>query len=108
MKVRIPHDQLVIRRALTSLAQSVDSATGERRRWRTLEALKADCRIEDIVAHCLEQEPENPGCNELRFLCIWHPDTHPSLWVNIEKQRFGCNAGCVSSGDVIDFVRKIH
>src|SRR5947209_4485935 len=101
MKVRIPHHQLAIDRALARLS-GVDPATGQRRRWQTINALKADCRIEEIVEHCLEQAPANPGSNELRFVCIWHPDTNPSLWVNIEKQRWGCNAGCYSSGDVID------
>jgi DNA primase len=97
-----------LKQALKTLTQSVDSATGVPRRFESLDALKARVPLEQVVAQCLEQEPENPGSNELRFLCIWHNDNHPSLWVNVEKQRWGCNAGCYSSGDVIDFIQKVH
>lgn len=87
--------------------------TGQRRVLWGLNALKAACRLEDIVTQGLEQEPSNPGYNELRFHCPtgWHGhyDNNPSLWVNIEKQRWGCNACNVcSSGDVIDFLKKLH
>jgi len=94
--------------ALRTLSRSVDPATGRRWVHRSIDALKASCPIEDVVAQCLEQEPDNPGSYELRFTCIWHADHTPSLWVNVDKQRWGCNAGCYPSGDVIDFVQKFH
>jgi hypothetical protein len=95
--------------ALRELTLSVDPATGCLRRYQSLDALKRSVRLEDVVANCLEQEPENPGGNRLRFLCFRHDDHHPSLWVNVEEQRWGCHAGCFGgSGDVVDFVREIH
>ncbi len=105
MKVRLV-DPLAV--ALRRLTQSVDSATGRPYQFRSLDRLKADCRLEDVVAFCLEQEPANPGSNRLKFVCIWHDDHNPSLWVNVEEQRWGCHAGCYSSGDVLDFVQKMH
>jgi hypothetical protein len=108
MKVRLLDPY---RFAMKQLTQSVDPMTGERRRFGSLDALKAACRLEDVVAFGLEQEPQEIR-NELRFHCpqTWHggPDIHPSLWVNVEKQKWGCNSCGLGSDDVLGFVRKLH
>lgn len=106
MKIPRPPDPLA--RALGDLTRAIDPSTGHPRRYQSLDALKTACRLEEVVAQCLEQTPDNPANNEHRFVCIWHDDTDPSLWVNVDKQRWGCNAGCYSSGDVIDFVKKFY
>src|SRR5262245_50203185 len=98
MYMRVDLQPDPIRRALASLTRSIDPATGQRRRFASIDALKAACRLEEVVAQCLEQEPDNPGENRLRFICWLHDDTNPSLWVNVEEQRWGCHAGCYSSG----------
>jgi hypothetical protein len=108
MKVQIKRDPL-IRAAFEKLTNSVDTATGVRRRLESLDTLKARIPLEDVVAQYLEEEPEPTG-NELRFHCPerWHGrvDVNPSFWVNPEKQRFGCNSCGMRSGDVVDFIRK--
>ena len=35
-------------------------------------------------------------------LCPFHNDTHPSLWIDIENNLFGCHA-CGSHGDVVNW-----
>jgi len=113
MKVRIV-DPITV--ALAKLNRSVDPATGARRVYQSIDALKASCPIEDVVAQCLEQEPDNPGSNRLKFYCFEHERDGaegghtPSLYVNVEQQRWGCEAGCFEgrSGNVIDFVQKVN
>jgi hypothetical protein len=36
-------------------------------------------------------------------LCPFHSDTHPSLWVDTEKNLFGCHA-CGAHGDLVNWV----
>jgi hypothetical protein len=114
MKVRLrrPHDP-DIRAAFKKITNAVDTATGTRRRWESLDALKARIRLEEVVAEYLQQDPENPGSNRLKFYCFNHEADGeqgghtPSLYVNVEQQRWGCEAGCFDghSGDLFDFVR---
>ena len=40
-------------------------------------------------------------------LCPFHADKHPSMKINVEKQRYKC-WGCGEGGDVIDFIQKFH
>src|SRR5689334_19485848 len=90
MKVKLPPAYA----ALHALSKSMDPALGEPMRFKSIDALKRAVRIEDVIAHCLEQEPQEVR-GELRFHCLptWHggPDNNPSLWVNVEKQKWGCN-----------------
>lgn len=98
--------------AMKRLTQSVHPMTGEPRRYRSLNALKADCPLEYVVASPmgLDQDPENPHSNRLKFLCFRHDDHNPSLYVNVEQQRWGCETGCFDgrSDDVIGFVSQLH
>src|SRR5436190_16384448 len=91
MKVRLVGP---IRETLARLKIAIDPATGRPWRYRSIAAWKAACKLEDLVAEYLEQDPENPGSNRLKFLCFGHADTNPSLYVNVEQQRWGCEAGC--------------
>lgn len=45
-------------------------------------------RIEDIIQPI--GRPSGRGSYKAR--CPFHQDDHPSAWVNVEQQRFGCNA----------------
>lgn len=46
--------------------------------------------------------------NNLRFCCPFHDDTTPSVSLrNNGKWRFHC-FGCGESGDVVDFIQKLH
>lgn len=36
-------------------------------------------------------------------LCPFHPDTHPSLWIDNDRGVFGCHA-CGQHGDIVNFV----
>lgn len=35
-------------------------------------------------------------------LCPFHEDTHPSLWINVEDNLFGCHA-CGAHGDIVNW-----
>lgn len=98
-------------------ARGINPNLGQPRRLWSPDRLKAAVRLEDIAVVGLG-EPENPGANRLKFFCFRHepyePDgtnVHsPSLYVNVEQQRWGCEVGCFDgrSGDVLDFVRTLH
>ena len=45
------------------------------------------------------------GNPEVKCLCPFHPDTNPSLSINIEKGLFLCRA-CGETGNAIQFVQK--
>lgn len=97
--------------------QGIDLATGVRRRHESLAALKKRCQLERVIPQVLEQAGEDRG-TRLMFHCFrprhhTNGDENPSLWVDVEKQRWGCVCGMFSadepqSGDVIDFIRKVH
>jgi hypothetical protein len=114
--VKIPRPRDPLAAALARLTRAIDPATGQPRRYQSLDALKAACRLEDVVATYLEQEPEDPDANRLKFYCFEHEADGtggghtPSLYVNVEQQRWGCEAGCFDgrSGDVVDFLRKFN
>lgn len=40
-------------------------------------------------------------------VCPWHDDHHPSLWIDTEKQTWGCWS-CDAGGSVIDFYALQH
>ena len=40
-------------------------------------------------------------------LCPWHKDTHPSLWVDTERNFFGCFS-CSATGDVVSWHAMRH
>lgn len=66
--------------------------------------LKSLHRIQDVVGRYVSLQRK--GKNFLG-LCPFHPDRHPSLTVNPEKQTFTCYA-CGEKGDVIYFLRQIN
>jgi len=45
-------------------------------------------RMEDII----EPIGRPSGRGSYKARCPFHQDDHPSAWVNVEQQRFGCNA----------------
>src|ERR1051326_6709691 len=44
------------------------------------------------------------GSHRFQGLCPFHEDRNPSLFIDVERQRFVC-FGCKARGDVIDFVQ---
>lgn len=66
--------------------------------------LKSLHRIQDVVGRYVSLQRK--GKNFLG-LCPFHPDRHPSLTVNPEKQTFTCYA-CGEKGDVLHFLRQIN
>ena len=60
-------------------------------------------------------ELERCGCkyefateNEIRVLCPFHEDKHPSCSINVKKNLFKCHtAGCKAKGDVLTFLAKL-
>lgn len=75
--------------------------------------LKRDVSIEAIVASPggLDTEPDTVR-GESRWCCPFHDDTNPSLWARDDHNgtgigRWGCNP-CGISGDVYDFLIKLH
>ena len=103
--------KIKIRRRATAVLKElrdIDPATGVSRRIESHDALKARIPLEEVVAQCLEQEPDNPGSDTVLFCCFMHADEHPSMWVDTEARRWGCRAGCYQSGDVYDFIRLLY
>lgn len=47
-------------------------------------------RIETLIKISQNDKPNARGA--ILAYCPFHPDDNPSAWVNIEQQRFGCNA----------------
>jgi len=44
------------------------------------------------------------GNRWFKVLCPFHQDNSESGWLDVQRNRFGCQAGCVGSGiDIIDF-----
>jgi len=108
MKVKVRRS---IADALRLIANRVDPSTGERIRYESPDYLKRRVSLLAVAIDGLEQTPEDIG-SELRFLCPWHNDTNPSLWLHENYNdtgvgRWGCNV-CGISGDVLDFVQKLH
>lgn len=66
--------------------------------------IKSSVRIEEVIGGYQYLEPK--GKNYVG-LCPFHPDHHPSLMVNPEKQTYSCFA-CGEHGDVFEFVRKME
>lgn len=75
---------------------------------RNLEQARAAVR----AAAPLEEVLERAGVRvlgsgrERKALCPFHPDTEPSLGINIEKQVYFCH-GCLAAGDVFSFVQHM-
>lgn len=66
--------------------------------------MKSTIRIEDVIDGYLHLQRNGKNYTGL---CPFHPDHHPSLTVNPEKQTFSCFA-CGEHGDVFEFVRKME
>ena len=66
--------------------------------------IKSSVRIEEVIGGYQHLEPK--GKNYVG-LCPFHPDHHPSLMVNPEKQTYSCFA-CGEHGDAIAFVQKME
>jgi hypothetical protein len=47
-------------------------------------------RIEELIAIPENAKPNGRGAYQVA--CPFHDDNNPSAWVNVEQQRFGCNA----------------
>lgn len=62
--------------------------------------IKASIRLEDIIGKYTTLRRSG---NRLNGLCPLHHDTHPSLFVYVERQDFYCY-GCGRGGDVFNFV----
>ena len=60
-----------------------------------------DSRPIDVVANLLGLEPVRNKC-----LCPFHDDNHPSLSLDLKRNRYRCFA-CGVSGDVISLVMKV-
>jgi DNA primase len=71
----------------------------------SLDRVKAAVPIEHLVPFELNQESVWNG--EPRYLCPFHADTSPSLYVNERTQKWGCNV-CFIHSDVIEFVQMLH
>ncbi len=60
-------------------------------------------------------ELERCGCkydfateNEIKVLCPFHEDKHPSCSINVKKNLFKCHtAGCKAKGDLVTFLAKV-
>lgn len=40
-------------------------------------------------------------------ICPWHKDTHPSLWVDTERNLWGCHA-CGAHGDILNWHARMY
>lgn len=61
-----------------------------------------------LIGRFTELKPSGRG--EQRWMigcCPFHNDTHPSLWVDTERNTWGCHA-CGIRGDVINFYARIN
>jgi len=88
-----------------------EQATGQARDQGSgdlLDRIKAAFPITEIVSQYTELKPS--GRVERRWLvglCPFHVDHKPSLWVDIERNLWGCHA-CGIKGDVINFYAREH
>lgn len=57
---------------------------------RTSQNHKTEYRIEQLIPIPEGSKPNGRGAYQV--YCPFHDDDQPSAWVNIEQQRFGCNA----------------
>jgi hypothetical protein len=69
--------------------------------------LRARADLRSIVEGCVKLERHERHRHEWLGLCPFHPDTHPSLKVNTDLQKYKCWA-CGEKGDALDFVQRIH
>jgi DNA primase len=51
---------------------------------------KPDMKIQDLITIPDGVKPNGRGAIQVK--CPFHDDNKPSAWVNLEQQRFGCNA----------------
>lgn len=68
--------------------------------------IKSTIDLADYVRSC-GIELKRHGRNDLKGLCPFHDDHHPSLIITPSKQLFHCPA-CGAGGSVIDFAAKLH
>jgi hypothetical protein len=70
----------------------------------TLEAVRAGNRLEDLLPRDYGVKLTGRG-REVRGLCPFHADHHPSLRVNVQKQQWYCDP-CGKGGDVFKWVME--
>jgi DNA primase len=73
-------------------------------RREDVEHVRAQTRIEDIVAEHVTLKPA--GVGSLKGLCPFHDERTPSFHVRPQAGHWHC-FGCSEGGDVIDFVQKV-
>jgi DNA primase len=71
---------------------------------KTIEAVKAAARIEDVAAHYADAKLLGNGRLLGRCVAPDHEDRTPSMMIYTESQRFRCY-GCGLFGDVVDLER---
>jgi len=70
--------------------------------------IKASFPITELVGEYTELRPSRAGDRRwLVGLCPFHADHKPSLWVDAERNLWGCHA-CGISGDAINFYAREH
>ena len=69
-----------------------------------IEDLKYRCPVEDVIASYV---PLKKAGSNLKGLCPFHSEKTPSFTVFTQSQSFYC-FGCGATGDVIDFVSRLH
>jgi DNA primase len=69
--------------------------------WVDIESIKREVTLKMILDHYGLMGTRQGS--EVRLLCLFHDDTHPSLWANLEKGIWHC-FGCGLKGDTVAFV----
>lgn len=69
-----------------------------------LDAIRRDNRLPDLAAHVVQLRAAG---GEWVACCPFHADRSPSFTIFDSGRRFHC-FGCGASGDVLDFVQRLH
>ena len=69
--------------------------------WVDMDAIKREVTLEMVLDHYGHTGTQKG--REVRLLCPFHDDTHPSLWANVEKGIWHC-FGCGLKGDMVALV----
>lgn len=69
-----------------------------------LDAIRRDNRLPDLAAHVVQLRAAG---SEWVACCPFHADRSPSFTIFDSGRRFHC-FGCGASGDVLDFVQRLH
>jgi hypothetical protein len=69
-----------------------------------IERIKKQFRIEEFFS-----DKTKTGSHWYVARCPLHDDSHPSLWIDVDRQICGCFAGCTSKPlDVINLYARVH